>query len=98
MEKLFEKKLNSEEIYKGKVFNVTHDEVELCNGYKSFRDVVHHNGGVVIVAENDNKILMVQQYRYATNEEILSRGRSYSFLPGDITRYVENLFMKVRLG
>ncbi len=70
MEKLFEKKLNSEEIYKGKVFNVTHDEVELCNGYKSFRDVVHHNGGVVIVAEKDNKILMVQQFRYATNEAL----------------------------
>ncbi len=32
------------------------------------------------------------------SEEILERGRSYSFLPGDITRFVENLFMKVRLG
>ena len=68
MESLREKQLNSKEIYSGKVFKITHDEVELSNGYKSYRDVVHHNGGVVIVAEKDNKILIVQQYRYATNE------------------------------
>ena len=29
--------------------------------------------------------------------EVLQRGRSYSFLPEEITRYVENLFMQVRL-
>ena len=30
-------------------------------------------------------------------EEILQRGESYGFLPEDITRYVENLFLQVRL-
>ena len=30
--------------------------------------------------------------------EVLERGRSYGFLPEDITRYVENLFLKVRLN
>ena len=30
------------------------------------------------------------------NEEILKRGTSYGFLPEDISRYVESLFMKVR--
>ena len=70
MENLFEKQLNTQDIYCGKVFKITHDEVELSNGYKSFRDVVHHNGGVVIVAEKDNKILMVQQYRYPTKETL----------------------------
>ena len=30
-------------------------------------------------------------------EEILERGESYGFLPEDITRYVENLFLQVRL-
>ena len=29
--------------------------------------------------------------------EVLERGRSYGFLPEDITRYVEDLFLKVRL-
>ena len=30
--------------------------------------------------------------------EILQRGQSYGFLPEEITRYVENLFLKVRLN
>ena len=30
--------------------------------------------------------------------EVLERGTSYSFLPEDITRYVENLFLQVRLN
>ncbi len=30
--------------------------------------------------------------------EVLERGKSYSFLPEDITRYVENLFLQVRLN
>ena len=30
--------------------------------------------------------------------EVLSRGQSYGFLPEDITRYVENLFLQVRLN
>lgn len=29
-------------------------------------------------------------------EEILENGSSYAFLPEDISRYVESLFMKVR--
>ena len=30
--------------------------------------------------------------------EVLTRGKSYGFLPEDITRYVENLFLQVRLN
>ena len=30
--------------------------------------------------------------------QVLERGRSYGFLPEDITRFVENLFLKVRLN
>ena len=37
-------KLNSKEIFKGNVFRVTMDQVELENGMTSFREVVHHNG------------------------------------------------------
>jgi len=29
---------------------------------------------------------------------VLERGRSYGFLPEDITRFVENLFLQVRLN
>ena len=68
MDNLTEKTLNSTEIYNGRVFKITHDDIELSNAQKSTRDVVHHNGGVVIVAEKNNEILMVQQYRYPTKE------------------------------
>ena len=70
MTKLFEKKLGSKEIYKGKVFTITSDDVELSDGYKAKREIVHHSGGVVIVAEKDNKIFFVEQYRYATNQTL----------------------------
>lgn len=68
MDKLFEKQLKSTEIYKGKVFTITCDDVELVDKTKTKREIVHHNGGVVIAAEKDGKILMVRQFRYATGE------------------------------
>ena len=32
------------------------------------------------------------------DESVLAGGSSYSYLPEDITRYVENLFMQVRVN
>ena len=47
------------------------DQVELENGMTSFREVVHHNGGACILPlTNDDKVLMVRQYRYALKEEL----------------------------
>ena len=43
-----EKKINSQEVYKGKIIRVVKDEVELDDGSRSFREVVYHNGGVCI--------------------------------------------------
>ena len=68
MTELFEKTLSSQSIYDGKVFKITKDDVELSDGYKTIREVVHHNGGVVIAAEKDNKIIMVKQFRYPAQE------------------------------
>ncbi len=68
MNRLFEKKLSSNDIFNGKVFKVTCDDVELSDGTNTKREIVHHNGGVVIAAEKGNKILMVKQFRYATGE------------------------------
>lgn len=68
MKELFETRLNSKEIFKGKVFTVTCDDVELSDGLKSKREVVHHRGGVVIAAEKEGKILFVRQFRYPAKE------------------------------
>ena len=47
------------------------DQVELENGMTSFREVVHHNGGACILPlTDDDKVLMVRQYRYALKEEL----------------------------
>ena len=68
MAELLEKTLNSEKKYEGKVFTIIKDDVELSDGYKTIREVVLHNGGVVIVAEKDGNILLVKQFRYPTKE------------------------------
>ena len=70
MEKLEEKTLSSEIIYEGRIFTVTRDIAKLSNGAERQRDVVHHNGGVVILAEKGTKILMVRQFRYPTQEAL----------------------------
>jgi ADP-ribose pyrophosphatase len=60
-----EKTLKSEVLLSGKVVTVKKDDVELSDGSKSFREVVVHSGGVVIVAlTKDNKVILVKQYRY----------------------------------
>lgn len=69
--KFEEKTLNSEQIYNGKVVKVFRDDVEISDGHKSFREVVRHTGGVVILAFKENKVLMVRQFRYPMHEVLL---------------------------
>ena len=69
---LYEKTLNSKTVYDGKVIHVTLDKVELPNGHNAMREVVNHNGGVCIVAMNDNdEIYFVRQFRYPYREVVL---------------------------
>jgi ADP-ribose pyrophosphatase len=63
-----EKTLNSKVVYDGRIVTVKLDDVEVSDGHKSFREVVVHNGGVVIVAKKDeDTVLLVKQYRYPLN-------------------------------
>lgn len=63
-----EQTLDSQLIYEGKVVKVFKDSVELSTGKKSFREVVKHSGGVVILAVKGDKILLVKQFRYPLKE------------------------------
>ena len=65
-----EKTLTSQIVYDGKIITVRRDEIELANGRKSFREVVEHSGGVVIVALKGDSILFVKQFRYPIKEVI----------------------------
>lgn len=62
---LDEKTLSVEEIYNGKIIRVTKEKVELENGEMSFREIVHHSGGVcVLPIDEDGNIYFVKQFRY----------------------------------
>lgn len=68
--KLEEKKLNSKNVYSGKILNLEVDEVELPDGGKSVRECVRHSDGAAVLLEKDGKILLVKQFRYLYNKSI----------------------------
>jgi ADP-ribose pyrophosphatase len=60
---------SSKMVFEGKVFGVRRDEVEEPNGVKATREVIAHPGSVVVLPVlSDGKILMIQQFRYATRQ------------------------------
>lgn len=62
---LNEKKISSKEIYDGKVVKLFCDDVELENGMKTKREIIHHPGGVCIVAlDEEQNVFFVKQFRY----------------------------------
>lgn len=68
----FEEKIESRELYRGKIFSVTQDRVRLEDGKESLRDIVHHHGGVAVLAlDEEGRVLLVRQFRYAFGQELL---------------------------
>ena len=71
------KVLSSKTVYKGKVFFVTRDEVAEPGGVLASRDVIRHNGSVVVLAVDtktnpaDPSILLIRQYRHAAGKFLL---------------------------
>ncbi len=67
------KVLSSEVVYQGKLFRVTQDRIVEPGGNESVRDVVRHNGSVVVLAVDNSKnkrdpwIVMELQYRHAAS-------------------------------
>jgi ADP-ribose pyrophosphatase len=66
--------LSSAVVYKGPLFRVLHDKLIEPGGRRSERDVIRHNGSVVILAIDNSKsrknpwIVMERQYRHAANQ------------------------------
>ena len=69
--------LKSKVSFEGKVFSVVTDKVTEPGGVTSTRDVIRHNGSVVILAVDtredptDPSILLERQYRYAAGQFLL---------------------------
>ena len=62
---LTEKTLSSEKIYDGHILHVRRDTIELPDGNRGYREVVDHHGGVCVLAlDDENRVLLVSQYRY----------------------------------
>lgn len=69
---LSEETLHVEEIYNGKILKLTKDTVRLEDGKTSIREVVHHSGGVCVLALTDDKeVFFVKQFRYPFKEALL---------------------------
>ena len=67
----FEKQLDSQTMFTGRVFTITLDTVELENGGTSTREIVHHHGGACILPLTDEgEVYMVRQFRYALGQEM----------------------------
>ncbi|QNI38465.1 NUDIX hydrolase [Edaphobacter sp. 4G125] len=69
--------LSSKVVFKGKVFSVNRDEVIEPTGVKNVREVIRHNGSVVILAVDESKnpadpdVILERQYRHATGQFLL---------------------------
>ncbi len=69
---LFEEKIGSEQIYNGKILDVTRDTVTLENGETAYREVIRHSGGVTVLPLDGNgDVLFVKQFRYPFNDVLL---------------------------
>ena len=68
---LMEKTVDSEEIFKGHVVHLFHDNIILPNGKPATREVIRHVGAVAIVPmTDDGKVIVERQFRYPLNQVI----------------------------
>jgi ADP-ribose pyrophosphatase len=69
--------ISSKLAYKGKVFSVFSDTVIEPGGHRNVRDVIRHNGSVVILAVDESAnpadpiIILERQYRHAASQILL---------------------------
>lgn len=63
--------LGREERFRGRLLRLTVDVIEVSSGRRAEREVVHHPGGVGVVAvTDDGRVLLVRQYRHAAGEHL----------------------------
>ena len=66
--------INSEVVYTGPLFRVLRNELNDPAGHHAIRDVIRHNGSVVVIAVDSSKskrdplIVMERQYRHAAGQ------------------------------
>ncbi len=64
--------LDSEQIFKGRIFTIRRDNLRTPDGRMTKFDIVEHHGSVVILPiDQDGNLLLVRQYRHAAVDDLL---------------------------
>lgn len=72
MDALSEKTLSSKDVYSGSFLKVKQDEVQGPDGKIYLREYIQHPGAALIIPVlNNNKVVMIRQYRHAVKKEFL---------------------------
>ena len=72
MKKMLEKVLKSELVFPGRFLKIWRDDVELPNGFISFREYLKHPGAAMVIPETaSGRYLMIYQYRHAVGQIFL---------------------------
>ncbi len=72
MEPLQEKIIQTEQIYAGRIVNLSVHDVQLPNGAKAKREMVKHPGAVAIVAlDDDQNVLLIKQFRLGAEQTMV---------------------------
>ncbi len=67
-----ETRIDGRTVYDGRILRLEVDRVRLGSGDESVREVVRHNGAVVVLpVAADGSVVLVRQYRYPTGEYLL---------------------------
>jgi ADP-ribose pyrophosphatase len=79
-----EQVLQTDEIYRGRKIGLRVDQVRMADGRETTREVVFHPGAVAIVPLlPDGRVIMIRQYRHATDEVLLELPAGTRDQPGE---------------
>ena len=65
-----EKTVSKNYLYKGKILTLRKDDALTADGKPCIREIIEHSGGACVLYVEDDKVLLVRQYRYAYGESV----------------------------
>jgi len=69
---LVEERIDSEQVYRGRLLDVRRDTVRLPDGHTATREYIVHPGAVLVVPRfPDGRVIVVRQFRYPNNAVFL---------------------------
>lgn len=77
-------RLARQEAFHGHVWSIVRDDIVLPGGARATRDVVDHPGAVgVVVLDDDDRVLLIRQYRYPVGGYLLELPAGLRDVPGE---------------